>query len=113
MPDLVKRIRERGSQPAEVQALFVGDTAWVGIPAEYFIEHALRIKLESWPTHALVVGHANGMVGYVPTKQAFERGGYETTFAFSSRMAPEAGDILADAAIEVIRAHRPARAAQA
>jgi len=43
------------------------------------------------------------MVGYVPHRQAFDRGGYETTFAASSRMAPEAGDILADAAIELIR----------
>ena len=36
-------------------------------------------------------------------KEAFERGGYETTFALSSRLAPEAGDILADAAISLIR----------
>ena len=50
-----------------------------------------------------MVGHANGMLGYVPTRQAFRRGGYETTFAGSSRVAPETGDLLADAAIELIR----------
>jgi hypothetical protein len=33
------------------------------------------------------------------------RGGYETTFANSSRLAPEAGDMLADCAIEMIRGH--------
>jgi len=101
---VAERIRRRGTQPAEVQVLFVNDVAYAGIPAEYFVEHQLRIKLESWPRRALVVGHANGMVGYVPTRAAFERGGYETTFAGSSRMAPEAGDLLADAAIEQIRA---------
>ena len=106
MPALVKRIETRGMQPAEVQALFVGDVAFIGIPAEYFVEHGLRIKEESHPHHALVVGHANGMVGYVPTKQAFERGGYETTFAPSSRMAPEAGDMLADAAISLVTERR-------
>ena len=53
--------------------------------------------------HALVVSHANGMVGYVPTAKAFVRGGYETTFTGSSRLAPEAGDILADAAIALVR----------
>jgi hypothetical protein len=32
----------------------------------------------------------------------FARGGYETTFGPPSRLAPEAGDILADTAIELI-----------
>ena len=107
MPALLERIRTRRLQPAEVQVLAVGNVAFAGIPAEYFVEHGLRIKEQSaWPphpVHALVVGHANGMIGYVPTRQAFERGGYETTFAPSSRMAPETGDMLADAAIELVK----------
>ena len=106
MPRLVERIRERGTQPAEVQVLSVGELAFAGIPAEYFVQHGLRIKEEAHPLHALVVGHANGMVGYVPTPEAFDRGGYETTFAGSSRLAPQAGDILADTAIELIRSGR-------
>jgi hypothetical protein len=103
IPNLLKRIEARGSQPAEVQALSIGEVSFVSIPAEYFVEHGLRIKLESHPRHALVVGHANGMVGYLPTKEAFTRGGYETTFSPGHRMAPEAGDILADAAITLIK----------
>jgi hypothetical protein len=43
----------------------------------------------------------------VPTRQAFERGGYETTFAGSSKLAPEAGDMLADAAIKLVRDAKP------
>lgn len=103
MPALLERIRTRKTNPAEVQVLAMDEYAWVGIPAEYFVEHGLRIKEEAYPAHAWVVGHANGMLGYVPTRQAFRRGGYETTFAGSSRMAPETGDLLADAAIELIR----------
>lgn len=103
MPTLVERIRTRGEQPAEVQALSVGDAVFVSIPAEYFVEFGLRIKERSHPRHALIVSHANGMVGYVPTRDAFARGGYETTFAAWSRMAPEAGDMLADAAVAVVR----------
>jgi len=30
-----------------------------------------------------------------PTKQAFDGGGYETTFAPMRRMAPETGDLIA------------------
>ncbi len=104
MPALLERIKARGTQPAEVQVLAINDVALAGIPAEYFVQFGLRIKEESYPRHALVVGEANGMVGYVPTREAFRRGGYETTFAGSSRLAPEAGDLLADAALGLIRA---------
>ena len=53
-----------------------------------------------------MVGYANGMVGYVPHKEAFARGGYETTFGYRSKLAPEAGDLLADAAITLVRAKK-------
>ena len=43
------------------------------------------------------------MIGYVPTKDAFTRGGYETTLGPPSRMAPETGDLLADSAIDMIK----------
>ena len=103
MPAAVKRVKERGTQPAEVQVISLDEYDFVGIPGEYFVEHGLRIKEEAYPRHAMVVSCANGMVGYLPTRNAFKRGGYETTFTLSSRLAPEAGDILADAAIALIR----------
>ncbi len=103
MPALCEKIRARKTNPAEVQVLFMDEYAWVGIPAEYFVEHGLRIKEKGHPIRAWIVGHANGMLGYVPTRQAFERGGYETTFAGSSQMAPETGDLLAEAAIGLIK----------
>ncbi len=103
MPRLIRKIESIGGQPAEIQVNSVDDAAYAGVPSEYFSQLALRIKEQSHPLHALVVGHANGMVGYVPHRAAFERGGYETTLCGSSRLAPEAGDILADGAIELIR----------
>jgi len=107
--DLVKaKITKHGMQPAEVQVIRLGDWHFAGIPAEYFIEHQLRIKTETFPNRSFVVGGANGMIGYVPTKDAFARGGYETTLGPPSHMAPEAGDLLADAAIGLIKAHRSA-----
>jgi neutral ceramidase len=102
MPALVKRIREKGSQPAQVQVLFLDEHAFAAVPAEYFVELGLRIKEKSHPRRALVVSCANGMVGYVPHRDAFLRGGYETTFASHSKLAPEAGDILAGTAIALI-----------
>jgi len=104
MPRVMDRIRRMGTQPAEVQVMRIGGYAFAGIPAEYFVQLGLRIKQEAYPVHALVVGQANGMVGYVPHKEAFLRGGYETTLCDSSRLAPEAGDLLADCAVQLIKA---------
>lgn len=103
---LKAKIAKQGAQPAEVQVIRLGPWYFAGIPAEYFVEHQLRIKTETFPQRSFVVGGANGMIGYVPTKAAFARGGYETTLGPPSHMAPEAGDLLADAAIRLIQAHR-------
>jgi len=103
IPAEVERIgRLGGAEPAEVQVLRINDVALAAIPGEFFVELGLRIKARAWPRKALVVSCANGRVGYLPTREAFARGGYETTFGPSSCMAPEAGDILADAASELI-----------
>lgn len=109
MPQLLERLRQRGTQPAEVQTLRLGDVTYTGVPAEFFVQLGLRIKESAHPWHGLVVGHANGMVGYIPTREAFARGGYETTFGPAWRQAPEAGDLLVAAAGEQHRALRGER----
>ncbi len=63
----------------------------------------LQIKQACHPRRALVVGGANGMVGYVPTAEAFQRGGYETTLGPPSKLAPDSGDRIANAVIAMIR----------
>lgn len=102
MAKVLRRLADRGTQPAEVQALHLGDWTLVSIPAEYFCALGLQIKVRCQPRHVLVAGYANGMIGYVPTAEAMARGGYETTFAGSSRMAAECGQMLADAAVALV-----------
>ena len=51
----------------------------------------------------LIAALANGWHGYAPTLEAVARGGYEPRFAYPSRLAPEAGDRMADAALELLR----------
>lgn len=103
IPGVLARIKERGREKAEVQALGFDELALVSLPAEPFVELGLKIKERAHPKLAWVVGYANGMVGYVPHGAAFARGGYETTFGDGSFLAPEAGDELVDAALGVIR----------
>lgn len=76
------------------------DALWIEGPVdpELFAALGLAVKQAAYPWRALVVGLANGMVGYVPTREAFNRGGYETTLSTVSKLAPEAGEQLVRAA---------------
>ncbi len=102
--EVLRAIRaQRDHEVANVQVLRVGEAAFACIPAEYFTEHGLRIKMESPLERTFVISLANGWVGYVPTVQAFSRPcGHETTSALWSKLVPEAGDMLADAALRMV-----------
>lgn len=91
-------------EDVEIQVLKIGDTVFGAIPAEYFSQHALRIKEQSPATKTFVVSLANGWLGYIPHREAFDRiGGHESTGCISSKMEPEAGDRMADVMLRVIR----------
>jgi neutral ceramidase len=79
---------------AEVQALRLGDAAFIGLPGEPFVELGLRLKQGSHFRHTYVAGLANGCEGYIPTRAAFDEGGYEVRTARSSKLHPDAGDMM-------------------
>ena len=49
--------------------MFVDEYAFVGIPAEFFVEVGLRVKEKTYPQHTLIVSCANGMVGHAPRRR--------------------------------------------
>jgi len=100
----LSEMRQEGAQRMELQTIFLDEYTCIGIPAEFFVELGLRIKEGAHPRHALIFGLANGMVGYVPTREAFARGGYETTFCGWSKLAHDAGDRIVAAALAQCRA---------
>ena len=108
IPALVSTIQERKTHRVEIQALALGEIAIVSVPGEYFTEFGLWIKERAYPMNALVATNANGRVGYIPTRDAFLRGGYETTFGPASMLAPEAGELIAATAVELIKSLRQA-----
>ena len=87
----------------EVQVIAIGDTAIVALPGEIFTEFGRRIIVASPFASTIVVTIANGSHGYVPTKMAFAHGGYEPRFALPSRLEEDAGDMLTEAAITLLR----------
>jgi len=92
--DLMERQRLEPLVPAEINAFRLGDFAVVTLPGEIFVEFGLDIKLKSPAKRTWVVELANGIVGYVPTKRAFEGGGYEQRTAMSSKLDPVAGEMM-------------------
>ncbi len=105
--DLVRAFRiteidDRRGRPvdAEVQAIALGpDIAWLGLPGEIFTELGLAIKAASPFRFTLISELTNDSIGYVPNRKAYEEGAYEVV---SSRLAPGAGEMLADAAVRLL-----------
>lgn len=88
------------SKRTEVQALAIGENlAVVGLPGEIFAELGLAVRQRSPFRHTLVLGLANEAIGYVPTRRAFDEGGYEPA---SSRLQPGGGERLVDEALNVL-----------
>ena len=89
-------------EEVEVQVVGLGEVAIVGLPVELFTAFGRRLKVDSPVADTFIATLANGWHGYVATPEAFARGGYEPRFAYSSRLVPEAGDRMTDAALGLL-----------
>jgi hypothetical protein len=92
---------------AELQAVRVGELALVGIPGELFVELGLTLKAQSPFPRTLVLGLANGSVGYLPTREACESGGYESV---ATQFASGTGEMVRDACLEMLHRLKEGRA---
>ena len=84
--------------------------AMVALPCELFVEWADAIRSRSPFDHTIVATLAGGWNGYVPTREAFTRpGGYETKDLSSTMLAPEAGDMVLAAVLDMLERVKPER----
>lgn len=79
-----------GYLPIELQGFRVANAAFVAIPGEVFVEIGLALK-QQLPHPTFIFGIANGYVGYIPTREAYETGGYEVV---SSKCQASAAAVL-------------------
>ena len=100
--ELVEEKRERPLVPGEIQAFRIGDVGLVLLPGEIFVEHGLTIKLHSPAQRTFVVELGNGIMGYVPTREAFEGGGYEQRLGNNSKLSPAAGEIMTETGLALL-----------
>jgi hypothetical protein len=86
----------------EIQAFRIGEIALLALTGEPFVEGQLRIKLGSPAPYTFVAHMSNGYVGYIPTSEAIERGGYETDTSHWSKLAPQALDMIVEESVAVL-----------
>ena len=103
MIDMNNQRGESSEFDYEIQILRVGDIAIVGLPGEPFVEGGLRIKAASPVRNTLIVHDINQYVGYIPTREAFARGGHELSTGNWSKLVPEALDMIVDASVVSLR----------
>lgn len=85
---------------ADIAALRIGDIALAFVPAELFSELGVMIKERSPAVITVVVGYTDGALWYVPTRAAFDEGGYEVVDA--CRVAPGAGEFLVGRVVDLL-----------
>lgn len=71
----------RGSYPYPLHAWRLGsDLLFIGMGAETVVDYALRFKKEFGPG-TWVMGYADDMIAYIPSRRVWEEGGYEGGFS--------------------------------
>lgn len=98
-------------EEVEVQVVALGEVVIVGLPVELFTAFGRRLKADSPFADTFIATLANGWHGYAPTPETFARGGYEPRLTYASRLVPEAGDLMTDAALGLLRRLATARSA--
>jgi len=106
--DSLKTMNDGGgpvSVTIPLQVVKIGDLLIAAIPGEVFCEFSLAIRKMN-KANVMVVGYANGNIGYVPTAEAFAEGGYETHNAYKyygiKMIGPESEGIILGAMKELV-----------
>jgi hypothetical protein len=76
-----------------LQGIRVGPIALLATPLEVFTEIAQAIVAGSPFVHTLFCGYSNGVLGYLPTMEAYGEGGYEVAI---SLFGPDAAEVLVE-----------------
>ena len=88
----------------EIQALRIGDTAVVGLPGEPFVEGQLAIKLAAPSTYTFPTHLTTQYVGYLPTRDAYARGGHEANedVTYWAKFAPGCLEQVVDETVDLV-----------
>jgi hypothetical protein len=98
--DMAKQFEGKATVDWELQCIRVGPVAFLSTRGEPFIQISQQIVARSPFPHTLFSGYSNGGFGYLPTRQAFDEGGYEIG---ASPFAPEAAETLVNESVRLLQ----------
>ena len=95
-------------QVFEIQGLRLGALRLLGMEGEIFVRYQLDLEAKTPLQPTMLCGFANGCIGYVPTADEYERGGYEIEEAYKAypsvqMIAPESEGLVRASAEAVLR----------
>lgn len=83
---LTSRIRQTidklfpyGEAEVSIRGFRIGDLGIVALPGELFVELGLSIKRSSPFRYTMIAGCSTSELGYIPTDEAYDEGGYEVS----------------------------------
>jgi len=81
------QLRKKGKTSANsfVQAFRIGDTGFVTLPGELFVQWGLHLKEKSPFPWTFPVELSGDYLGYLVTEQAYRAGGYESLYSWAAR----------------------------
>jgi len=91
---LVRTAKFSDSEQVQLQAFRIGDLAFATMPGEPVVKLGFELKRRSPFSPTGLVSYANGYSGYIPMKEDYERGGYESTPTWWNRLAQGTGEQL-------------------
>jgi len=89
-----------GTVECRLQAIRFGDQVLIAVPGELFQGVGRRLASVSSRFAIQPIGYANGSIGYIPTEDAFDKGGYEIGVA---RVGRHSEYLLVEAANKLVR----------
>lgn len=94
------RIETIGLPFREIQAFRIGDLCIIGLPGEPFVEGQLALKLNSPASYLFPAHLTSHYVGYLPTREAYPRGGHEANedVTYWAKLAPGCLETVIDRA---------------
>lgn len=78
------------------------DIQWIFLGGEVVVDYAVRLKRERRGSKTWVVGYANDVMAYIPSRRVLQEGGYEgggamVYYGLPTIWAPEVEQLIVDA----------------
>ena len=90
------------SRPMWLQTMRIGDMVLVGVPAEFFTALGLEVKRRSPYRYTFVCGLSNDYIGYTPSRQGFESGGYQAWMGSHSFSEQGTGEMIVEECLKML-----------